>query len=128
MTILPLTALHRPGAAGHSKEHQFSSRKKNLRALCLIVCTFSYLLLGAAVFDALESHNDREKRARIQTSRKRIVEKYGISDEDMEKFESAVDRWARGRKVSAEDGYQWKFAGAFYFAAIVTVCAIQSSM
>lgn len=35
-------------------------KKQNVRTLSLIVCTFTYLLVGAAVFDALES--DTEKR------------------------------------------------------------------
>lgn len=35
-------------------------KKQNVRTLSLIVCTFTYLLIGAAVFDALES--DTEKR------------------------------------------------------------------
>lgn len=37
-------------------------KKQNVRTLSLIVCTFTYLLVGAAVFDALES--DTEKRHR----------------------------------------------------------------
>lgn len=35
-------------------------KKQNVRTISLIVCTFTYLLVGAAVFDALES--DTEKR------------------------------------------------------------------
>jgi len=30
-------------------------KKQNVRTLSLVVCTFTYLLVGAAVFDALES-------------------------------------------------------------------------
>jgi potassium channel subfamily K protein len=32
--------------------------KQNVRTLSLIVCCFTYLLVGAAVFDALESTNE----------------------------------------------------------------------
>ena len=33
-------------------------KKQNVRTLSLIVCTLTYLLVGAAVFDALESENE----------------------------------------------------------------------
>ena len=36
-------------------------KRQNVRTLSLVVCTFTYLLVGAAVFDALESDQE-EKR------------------------------------------------------------------
>lgn len=36
-------------------------KRQNVRTLSLVVCTFTYLLIGAAVFDALES-NEESKR------------------------------------------------------------------
>ena len=33
-------------------------KKQNIRTLSLIVCTFTYLLVGAAIFDALESEHE----------------------------------------------------------------------
>ena len=33
-------------------------KKQNIRTLSLIVCTLTYLLVGAAVFDSLESENE----------------------------------------------------------------------
>ena len=33
-------------------------KRQNVRTLSLIVCTLTYLLIGAAVFDALESENE----------------------------------------------------------------------
>ena len=33
-------------------------KKQNIRTLSLIVCTFTYLLVGAAVFDSLESQHE----------------------------------------------------------------------
>ena len=32
----------------------FQVQKKNIRTAALIVCTFTYLIIGACVFDALE--------------------------------------------------------------------------
>ncbi|PSN44881.1 Two pore potassium channel protein sup-9 [Blattella germanica] len=36
-------------------------KKQNVRTLSLIVCTFTYLLVGAAVFDALESETEKKR-------------------------------------------------------------------
>jgi potassium channel subfamily K protein len=39
-------------------------KRQNIRTLSLIVCTFTYLLVGAAIFDYLESENEiRDKNA-----------------------------------------------------------------
>lgn len=32
----------------------FQLQKKNIRTAALIVCTFTYLIIGACIFDALE--------------------------------------------------------------------------
>lgn len=52
---------------------------KTTRTLLLIMTTFTYLLLGAAVFDWLESGEDaklREEIAKIQT---RMYSKYNFT-------------------------------------------------
>lgn len=36
-------------------------KRQNVRTLSLVVCTFTYLLIGAAVFDALESDTERRR-------------------------------------------------------------------
>jgi len=36
-------------------------KKQNVRTLSLVVCTFTYLLIGAAVFDALESDTEAKR-------------------------------------------------------------------
>ena len=36
-------------------------KRQNVRTLSLVVCTFTYLLIGAAVFDALESETERKQ-------------------------------------------------------------------
>lgn len=36
-------------------------KRQNVRTLSLVVCTFTYLLVGAAVFDALESETERKQ-------------------------------------------------------------------
>ena len=54
-------------------------KRQNVRTLSLVVCTFTYLLIGAAVFDALESDEELRRdgmlkgivRAFFSTSNKR---------------------------------------------------------
>ena len=36
-------------------------KRQNVRTLSLVVCTFTYLLIGAAVFDALESETEYKR-------------------------------------------------------------------
>lgn len=36
-------------------------KRQNVRTLSLVVCTFTYLLIGAAVFDALESKEEERR-------------------------------------------------------------------
>ena len=39
----------------------FQVQKKNIRTAALIVCTFTYLIIGACVFDALEDAPSMER-------------------------------------------------------------------
>lgn len=43
-------------------------KRQNVRTLSLVVCTFTYLLIGAAVFDSLESETE-SKRWEFLTSK-----------------------------------------------------------
>ena len=88
--------------------------KQNVRTLSLIVCCFTYLLVGAAVFDALESEFEVENNRTLTEKELMIQEKYNISSEDLELMRKNVVRL-----VPYKAGTQWKFAGAFYFALTV---------
>ncbi|KFD69030.1 hypothetical protein M514_06625 [Trichuris suis] len=89
-------------------------KKQNVRTLALIVCTFTYLLVGAAVFDALESDNELRQRELTELLRHRIMVKYNISERDYRVMESVIVK-----SIPHKAGYQWKFAGAFYFSTTV---------
>lgn len=41
-------------------------KRQNVRTLSLVVCTFTYLLIGAAVFDALESKEEERRDALLK--------------------------------------------------------------
>ena len=68
-------------------------KKQNVRTLSFIVSTFTYLLIGAANFDALESQTEehvREDLGRIQADYK---SRYNISDEEYKELEDVVIRY-----------------------------------
>ena len=98
-------------------------KKQNVRTLSLIVCTFTYLLVGAAVFDALESEFEQEERRQLKNEEETFMRKYNISENDFENLTKNVIR-----SVPHKAGIQWKFAGAFYFATtvITTIGMFQS--
>lgn len=51
-------------------------KRQNVRTLSLVVCTFTYLLIGAAVFDALES-KEEERRDGLLKGRLLKIRKIG---------------------------------------------------
>lgn len=89
-------------------------KRQNLRTVSLIVCVFSYLLVGAAVFDALESEAEIGHKRLLEQKRSDLRRKYRFSAEDYQEFERLVLRAEPHRA-----GRQWRFAGSFYFAITV---------
>jgi potassium channel subfamily K protein 9 len=79
-------------------------KKQNVRTLSLIVCTFTYLLVGAAVFDALESDNEMMQRQLVDKLKTRLVHKYNISERDYRVLEAIIVK-----SIPHKAGYQWKF-------------------
>ncbi|KAM9445242.1 potassium channel subfamily K member 15 isoform 2-T2 [Clarias gariepinus] len=89
-------------------------RKQTVRTLSLILCMFSYLLVGAAVFDALESESESARRRVCDQRRAELKARYRFTDDDYRELERVVLRAEPHRA-----GTQWKFAGSFYFAITV---------
>uniref|UniRef100_A0A914C2Q0 Potassium channel domain-containing protein n=1 Tax=Acrobeloides nanus TaxID=290746 RepID=A0A914C2Q0_9BILA len=89
-------------------------KRQNVRTLSLIVCTLTYLLVGAAVFDALESENELRQRSQVELIKDKLVSKYNISESDYKVLESIIVK-----AIPHKAGHQWKFSGAFYFATTV---------
>ncbi|KAM4803924.1 potassium channel subfamily K member 3 [Urocitellus parryii] len=89
-------------------------KRQNVRTLALIVCTFTYLLVGAAVFDALESEPEMIERERLELRQQELRARYNLSDGGYEELERVVLR-LKPHKA----GVQWRFAGSFYFAITV---------
>ncbi|XP_041745083.2 potassium channel subfamily K member 15-like [Coregonus clupeaformis] len=89
-------------------------KAQNIRTLSLILCMLSYLLMGAAVFDALESETENSRKKILEQKRNELKKKYGFTDDDYREIERVV--------LQSEPhcaGRQWKFAGSFYFAITV---------
>ncbi|XP_041570876.2 potassium channel subfamily K member 3 [Taeniopygia guttata] len=89
-------------------------KRQNVRTLALIGCTFTYLLVGAAVFDALESEAETAERRRLEAKSDELRRKYNLSAESYRELERVVLK-LKPHKA----GVQWKFAGSFYFAITV---------
>ena len=89
-------------------------KRQNVRTLSLIVCTFTYLLIGAAVFDALESDYEQWNKNRLLAEEKEILDRYNITDEDFKAIQKNVIKSRPYQEVT-----QWKFGGALYFSLVV---------
>ncbi|XP_052017529.1 potassium channel subfamily K member 9 [Apodemus sylvaticus] len=89
-------------------------KRQNVRTLSLIACTFTYLLVGAAVFDALESDHEMREEEKLKAEEVRLRGKYNISSDDYQQLELVILQSEPHRS-----GVQWKFAGSFYFAITV---------
>lgn len=89
-------------------------KRQNVRTLALIVCTFTYLLVGAAVFDALESKQETSEKKNLDERRFELMSKYNLSEKKYEELELVVLKLK-----PHQAGVQWRFAGSFYFAITV---------
>lgn len=89
-------------------------KKQNVRTLSLIVCTFTYLLVGAAIFDALESEPEAAENRELQEIRANITARFNLTRGDWDEIRRYVIR-----SIPHDAGIQWKFSGAFYFTTIV---------
>eukprot|EP00095_Tigriopus_kingsejongensis_P002013 maker-scaffold419_size176504-snap-gene-0.33 protein:Tk02013 transcript:maker-scaffold419_size176504-snap-gene-0.33-mRNA-1 annotation:"two pore potassium channel protein sup-9" len=89
-------------------------RRRNVRTLSLIIVTFTYLLIGAAVFDALEGPNNEKAFEALTEVKQSMMEKYNLTEEDYRVLEVLVTE-----KKPHKSGPQWKFAGSFYYALVV---------
>ncbi|XP_005161945.1 potassium channel subfamily K member 15 isoform X1 [Danio rerio] len=89
-------------------------KKQNVRTLSLILCIFSYLLVGAAVFVALESDTESARKRMLEHKRAELRRKYRFTDGDYQELERVL-RQAEPHRA----GTQWRFAGSFYFAITV---------
>lgn len=96
-------------------EQTAEMKTQNLRTILLTICSLSYLLVGAAIFSALEFDYDQEMQKSMKKIHKTLVKKYNISEEDVKMWLKYLDNKAN---IDA-DLYQWSFACSVYFATTV---------
>lgn len=89
-------------------------KRQNVRTLALIICTFTYLIVGAAIFDALESLKETRQRNELDRRKLELLQTFNLSAENFDELEKVVLQ-LKPHKA----GVQWKFAGSFYFAITV---------
>jgi len=89
-------------------------KKQNVRTLLLIASTFAYLLVGAAVFNALESAFEETEKAELEAEELELRTKHNISSEEFNNIRQNVIR-----AIPHKAGVQWKFDGAFFFVTTV---------
>ena len=100
-----------------------SSKKLLLRILLFL----AYLLIGAAIFEAIESPEEKRRRNKLQFQelRKNFTHRFNISEKDMttllEGLKEALDL---GYEIAYNEvgGYRatnWDFMDAFFFAGNV---------
>ncbi|KAL2099311.1 hypothetical protein ACEWY4_005791 [Coilia grayii] len=89
-------------------------KRQNVRTLALIICTFSYLLIGASVFDAIESKHENSQKRQLDQRKFELMRKYNLTRTGFDELEKVVLQLKPHKS-----GVQWKFAGSFYFAITV---------
>ncbi|KAM8916169.1 potassium channel subfamily K member 3 [Spinachia spinachia] len=89
-------------------------KRQNARTLALIISILTYLVVGAAVFETLESKEEKTHKRRLDSRRHELMRKYNLSRENFEELDHVVLQ-LKPHKA----GVQWKFAGSFYFAITV---------
>ncbi|KAM9779285.1 potassium channel subfamily K member 3a [Syngnathus typhle] len=89
-------------------------KRQNVRTLALIICTLTYLLVGAAIFGVLESQTETSQRREVSLCRAELLHTFNLSAGDFDKLEKVVLQ-LKPHKA----GVQWQFAGSFYFAITV---------
>ncbi len=88
-------------------------KKQNVRTLSFIISTFTYLLIGAAIFDALESMEEERSRLGLETNETMYKQNYNISDSDYKSLEEIVIKYHAYRTFP-----QWSafFSPYFYLS------------
>jgi hypothetical protein len=89
-------------------------KRQNVRTLALIVCTFTYLLIGAAIFDELESKHESNSSAAVKAKEEDWKRRLNLTNDQFEQLYRSVITMK-----PYKSGKQWEFAGSFYFATTV---------
>nr|XP_040056033.1 potassium channel subfamily K member 16-like [Gasterosteus aculeatus aculeatus] len=100
-----------------------SLRVKADWAVLLIVAHFTYLLVGAAIFQILEREAESNNRNHFQVEKLNFLSNYTCLDRQaLEKFVQVIlDAWEKGVNPSGNstNPSNWDFSSSFFFAGTV---------
>jgi potassium channel subfamily K protein 9 len=68
-------------------------KKQNVRTLSFIVSTFTYLLFGAAIFDALESQTEELVKLELDRAELNYKLDYNISNQEYRELEEIIIKY-----------------------------------
>eukprot|EP00117_Sycon_ciliatum_P033633 scpid101649/ scgid3329/ len=90
------------------------TRRRQIWLISLVLIV--YLLIGAAVFQELESSNEVSQREEYQRVLAEFINSTGIPPEQLANFTSSLRRLST---VANSDVENWSFAPSFFFALTV---------
>jgi hypothetical protein len=88
-------------------------RIQNYRTLAYVITTLVYLVIGAAIFDRLESTQEAMRHANLTARIALFQRQHNLTDHDFINLTRTVELRLQYRKK------QWKFIGSFYYATVV---------
>ena len=89
-------------------------KRKNIRTCSLLVVTLTYLVIGAAFFEYLESPEEQARWLWFNRTLSDFKQRHQMSDETFSRLWSVMLR-----QKPFEAGHQWKFMGSLYFCTLV---------
>ncbi|CAF1452472.1 unnamed protein product, partial [Didymodactylos carnosus] len=92
----------------------FQIKKHNIRTISLIICTFTYLIIGACVFDALEYSNAVKDKTKYETKIQIFQQKHNMSNETFSQLSQLIMNKSLVK-------HKLRYADSLYFATVVLV-------
>src|SRR5689334_15437641 len=89
------------------------NHSQNYRTLAYVIIILVYLVIGAAIFDKLESKEESKRHANLTARIALFQQQHNISDHDFINLTRTVELRLQYRKK------QWKFIGSFYYSTVV---------
>jgi hypothetical protein len=88
-------------------------KRQNIRTVSLVVITLTYLIIGGAVFDHLESTNELVEHTNLVNTIEEFKKKHHMDDDA---FNTLWHKLLEKKPYQA--GNQWKFIGSLYFCTV----------